>query len=185
MTPTPTPTSAGQETPRFWCHQCAAAVDTRVDEPSEEVCCGQCSGNFVEEIEEVGVVSLALRGKEERIIPPLVLRNVTCLYPLFIGIRTIRRRISRWSRWRTRRPRRSSLRPLRRITRVLRSATSSEELPTAAVLCIFDNNISRKVMLLIMFLLLPFLRWAGLLFERRGLQIQMKDSMARRRFLSE
>ncbi|EGZ28500.1 hypothetical protein PHYSODRAFT_294053 [Phytophthora sojae] len=52
MTPTPTPTSAGQETPRFWCHQCAAAVDTRVDEPSEEVCCGQCSGNFVEEIEE-------------------------------------------------------------------------------------------------------------------------------------
>ncbi|POM77489.1 Zinc finger protein, partial [Phytophthora palmivora] len=47
MTPTPTTVE-----PRFWCHECSAAVDTRVDEPSEEVCCVQCGGNFVEEIEE-------------------------------------------------------------------------------------------------------------------------------------
>uniref|UniRef100_H3HEA0 RING-type E3 ubiquitin transferase n=1 Tax=Phytophthora ramorum TaxID=164328 RepID=H3HEA0_PHYRM len=45
MTPPPEP-------PRFWCHECAIAVETRVDEPSEEVCCVQCGGNFVEEIEE-------------------------------------------------------------------------------------------------------------------------------------
>ncbi|KAG6609925.1 e3 ubiquitin-protein ligase ring1-like isoform x3 [Phytophthora cinnamomi] len=47
-----TPTPAEQEAPRFWCHECAAAVSTRVDEPSEEVCCMRCGGNFVEEIEE-------------------------------------------------------------------------------------------------------------------------------------
>lgn len=46
-------TSAEQEPPRFWCHECGASVETRVDEPSEEVCCVQCGGNFVEEIEEV------------------------------------------------------------------------------------------------------------------------------------
>ncbi|KAE9357175.1 Inosine-5'-monophosphate dehydrogenase [Phytophthora fragariae] len=49
---TMTPTPAEQEAPRFWCHECTAAVVTRVDEPSEEVCCVQCGGNFVEEIEE-------------------------------------------------------------------------------------------------------------------------------------
>ncbi|KAG6973431.1 hypothetical protein JG688_00003521 [Phytophthora aleatoria] len=46
------PTSAEQEPSRFWCHECGAAVDTRVDVASEEVCCVQCGGNFVEEIEE-------------------------------------------------------------------------------------------------------------------------------------
>ncbi|OWZ23199.1 hypothetical protein PHMEG_0001945 [Phytophthora megakarya] len=47
MTPTPTTVE-----PHFWCHECGAGVETRVDEPSEEVCCVSCGGNFVEEIEE-------------------------------------------------------------------------------------------------------------------------------------
>ncbi|RLN51371.1 hypothetical protein BBJ29_000685 [Phytophthora kernoviae] len=52
MTLTPVPTTAEPEPLHFWCHVCAAAVQTRVDEASEEVCCLQCGGNFVEEIEE-------------------------------------------------------------------------------------------------------------------------------------
>ncbi|CAH0477137.1 unnamed protein product [Peronospora belbahrii] len=44
--------SAAQEPPRFFCHECGDTVDTHIDEPSEEVCCNQCGGNFVEEIED-------------------------------------------------------------------------------------------------------------------------------------
>ncbi|RLN10910.1 hypothetical protein BBJ28_00015760 [Nothophytophthora sp. Chile5] len=40
---------------RFWCHECSADVATRVDAASEEMCCQQCGGNFVEEIEEFEV----------------------------------------------------------------------------------------------------------------------------------
>lgn len=46
------PTPAEQELPHFWCHECSATVDTQVDDSTEEVCCEQCGGNFVEEIEE-------------------------------------------------------------------------------------------------------------------------------------
>ncbi|KAF4132568.1 Ring finger domain [Phytophthora infestans] len=46
------PTSVEQEPLHFWCHECSTAVGTRRDEASEEVCCVQCGGNFVEEIEE-------------------------------------------------------------------------------------------------------------------------------------
>eukprot|EP00644_Phytophthora_capsici_P000158 jgi/Phyca11/100240/e_gw1.4.871.1 len=49
MSPT---TSAEHESMRFWCHECGAAVATRIDESTEEVCCVQCGGNFVEEVEE-------------------------------------------------------------------------------------------------------------------------------------
>ncbi|RLN91794.1 hypothetical protein BBJ28_00015496 [Nothophytophthora sp. Chile5] len=44
---------------RFWCHECSADVATRVDAASEEMCCQQCGGNFVEEIEEVGALGFA------------------------------------------------------------------------------------------------------------------------------
>ncbi|TMW68751.1 hypothetical protein Poli38472_006219 [Pythium oligandrum] len=37
--------------PRFWCHECAVEVATCVDAATDEVCCQQCDGNFVEEIE--------------------------------------------------------------------------------------------------------------------------------------
>ncbi|CEG36801.1 e3 ubiquitin-protein ligase ring1-like isoform x3 [Plasmopara halstedii] len=40
------------EPPRFWCHECSVAMNARVDSISEEFCCVQCGGNFVEEIEE-------------------------------------------------------------------------------------------------------------------------------------
>ncbi|UIZ26992.1 hypothetical protein KXD40_001801 [Peronospora effusa] len=33
---TPTPTSAQQESPRFFCHECSVNVEARVDEASEE-----------------------------------------------------------------------------------------------------------------------------------------------------
>ncbi|CAH0491132.1 unnamed protein product [Peronospora farinosa] len=49
---TPTPTSAQQESPRFFCHECSVNVEARLDDASEEVCCTQCGGNFVEEIDE-------------------------------------------------------------------------------------------------------------------------------------
>lgn len=51
LTMSPT-TSAEHESMRFWCHECGAAVATRIDESTEEVCCVQCGGNFVEEVEE-------------------------------------------------------------------------------------------------------------------------------------
>lgn len=38
---------------RFWCHECNAQVPTSLDEASAEVCCNNCGGNFVEEIDEV------------------------------------------------------------------------------------------------------------------------------------
>jgi hypothetical protein len=125
MTPTPTE----RESKRFWCHECGAAVDTRVDESSGEVCCVQCSGNFVEEIEEVRV---------GRFLCPenlLVLRIV-------LVCRTTRRRISSSSRRRTHRRRRplSHLPRPWRMTREQRSGTSSEALAHCRGIDVFKKN---------------------------------------------
>lgn len=46
---------------RFWCHECNAQVPTSLDEASAEVCCNNCGGNFVEEIDEVNDAQYAAR----------------------------------------------------------------------------------------------------------------------------
>ncbi|DAZ95915.1 TPA: hypothetical protein N0F65_012626, partial [Lagenidium giganteum] len=58
MTATPSASATTSTTqtepvaPLFWCHECTANVPTAVDAASDEVCCQQCGGNFVEEIEQ-------------------------------------------------------------------------------------------------------------------------------------
>lgn len=47
------PSSSGSQ---FWCHECNARVATTVDAATDEMCCQQCGGNFVEEIESVRFV---------------------------------------------------------------------------------------------------------------------------------
>lgn len=50
-------TAAVPPSPQFWCHVCASSVATVIDVDSAEVCCRACGGNFVEEVDPVGVLS--------------------------------------------------------------------------------------------------------------------------------